>query len=122
MTDSKTPPPDLQKLEERLKAVRAEAGIKQDKGETSNPADRQGAMQGMGRAMQIGIELVASILVGLFIGYGLDRWLGTQPFLMLVFLLLGMVTGLYNIIRVAQRMQKEDMREGENKPSSPNSK
>ncbi len=63
--------------------------------------------QAMGVAFRIATELVAGVFVGGFIGWLLDRWLGTAPFLLIVFLLLGIAAGLLNSVRAAQRMQKD---------------
>ena len=43
----------------------------------------------MGLGFRIAVELVAGIAVGTLIGYALDGWLGTRPWLMVVFLFLG---------------------------------
>jgi len=50
--------------------------------------------------MRIGVELVATLIVGGGIGLFLDRWLGTAPWLMLVFFILGAAAGFINIYRV----------------------
>ncbi len=47
----------------------------------------------------LGLMLPSSIAVGLFFGYYLDKFLGTHPWLLLVFLLLGIFSGLYSLIR-----------------------
>ncbi len=57
------------------------------------------AMQGMGQGMKVSIDLLSSLIVGAVIGYALDRWLGTKPFLMVFFIFFGGVTGLYNVYR-----------------------
>ena len=44
---------------------------------------------------------------GAFIGWGLDRCLGTAPFLMVVFLGLGAAAGIMNVMRTAKRMQAD---------------
>jgi ATP synthase protein I len=46
-------------------------------------------------------ELVAGVLVGAGIGWLLDKWLGISPWGMIVFLLLGFVAGVLNVMRVA---------------------
>lgn len=61
----------------------------------------------LGQAMRLGIELVAGVAVGGFIGWALDRWLGTAPLLMVVFLGLGATAGIMNVVRTAKRMQAE---------------
>ena len=45
------------------------------------------------------LMLPSSIAVGLLIGYYLDKWLGTNPWLLIVFLLLGIFSGFYSLLR-----------------------
>ncbi len=47
----------------------------------------------------LGLMLPSSIAVGLFFGYYLDKFFGTHPWLLLVFLLLGIFSGFYSLIR-----------------------
>lgn len=47
----------------------------------------------------LALMLPSSIAVGLFLGYFLDKLFGTQPWLLLVFTLLGVASGLYSLIR-----------------------
>jgi ATP synthase protein I len=60
-----------------------------------------------GFAFRIGVELVSALLVGAGIGWLLDRWLGTTPFLLLLFFFLGAAAGILNVFRAAKEMQKE---------------
>ena len=62
----------------------------------------------MGNAFKLGTELVAAVGVGTIIGFILDSWFGTKPWLIIIFFFLGAVAGMLNVIRVAKRMQKED--------------
>jgi len=76
-------------------------------------AQQDKAMRGRGMALglRMSTELVAAIVVGSLIGYMLDRWLGTAPWLFLVFFLLGFGAGILNVTRSFQRMQDEITRE-----------
>ena len=62
----------------------------------------------MGNAFKLGTELVAAVGVGTIIGFILDSWFGTKPWLIIIFFFLGAAAGMLNIIRTANRMQKED--------------
>jgi ATP synthase protein I len=53
----------------------------------------------LARLSTVGVALVAATAIGLAIGYGLDRWLGTSPWLTMVFTLLGIVAGFLNLFR-----------------------
>ena len=53
----------------------------------------------LGWASTIGTTLVAATFIGLAIGLYLDKKLGTAPYLMLVFLLLGIVAGFLNMFK-----------------------
>lgn len=55
----------------------------------------------MGRGFQLSSELIAGVVVGALIGWGIDRLLSTSPFGMIVFLLLGFIAGVVNVIRSA---------------------
>jgi ATP synthase protein I len=67
----------------------------------------QGQGAALGQALRLGIELVAGVAVGGFIGWWLDRFLGTAPLLMVVFLGLGAAAGIMNVVRTAKRMQAD---------------
>jgi ATP synthase protein I len=62
----------------------------------------------MGTAFKLGTELVAAVGVGTIIGFILDNWFGTKPWLIIIFFFIGSVAGMLNVIRTAIRMQKED--------------
>ena len=54
---------------------------------------------GMALAARVTTELVAGVVVGTFIGWALDNWLGTTPILMVVFFFLGSAAGMMNVWR-----------------------
>ena len=62
----------------------------------------------IGNAFKLGTELVAAVAVGTIIGFILDSWFGTKPWLIIVFFFLGAAGGMLNVIRAANKMQKED--------------
>ena len=62
----------------------------------------------MGSAFKLGTELVAAVAVGTIIGFILDSWFDTKPWLIIIFFFLGTAAGILNVIRTANRMQKED--------------
>jgi ATP synthase protein I len=57
----------------------------------------------------VGLLLPSSIAVGLFFGYFLDKWLGTHPWMLLIFLVLGVVSGLLSLFReMKKHMNDQD--------------
>jgi len=61
--------------------------------------DEPSVLRQLARLSTIGIALVAATAIGLLIGYGLDRWLGTGPWLTMLFTLFGIAAGLLNLFR-----------------------
>jgi ATP synthase protein I len=47
----------------------------------------------------LALMLPSSIIVGLLFGYLLDKWLGTRPWMILIFFFLGAASGLISLIR-----------------------
>lgn len=64
-------------------------------------------------ASVVGLNLVTSTFVGLAIGYWLDRWLGTAPWLLLVFLVLGIAAGFRNVLQEVRNIQRADKDDGD---------
>ena len=62
----------------------------------------------MGNAFKLSTEFVAAVVVGTIIGFILDSWFGTKPWLIVIFFFLGSAAGMLNIIKVAKLMQKKD--------------
>ena len=86
-----------------------ESGRYEDYGEEMlRISDRQKRGSFMGYAFKLGTELVAAVGVGTIIGFILDSWFGTKPWLIIIFFFLGAAAGILNVIRAANRMQKED--------------
>ena len=70
--------------------------------------DKENRGSFMGNAFKLGTELVAAVLVGTIIGFILDTWFDTKPWLIIIFFFLGAAAGMLNVIRTANRMQKEN--------------
>ncbi len=68
----------------------------------------------LGAALELGLQLGGSVVVGLGLGYYLDRWLGTSPVFLLVFLLFGFAAGIRTVVRfAAQAKPPGDSSEGD---------
>lgn len=80
----------VQSLEERS------PDAQQRKGENSS-----GAGQGFAQAMKLSTEFVAGVVVGAGLGWLIDRGLGTSPWGLIIFLLLGFCAGVLNVLRSA---------------------
>lgn len=59
------------------------------------------------RTSAVGLEMGLAVLVGYLCGDWLDGELGTGPYLMIVFLLLGWLAGLRGLYRAARRVMRE---------------
>lgn len=64
-------------------------------------APRRSGASGYGLAVRLGSEFVAAVLVGIALGWGLDKLAGTSPWGLIVFLLLGFAAGVMNVLRAA---------------------
>ncbi|HEY4201081.1 MAG TPA: AtpZ/AtpI family protein [Devosiaceae bacterium] len=69
-------------------------------------ARASGGSTNLGRAVRLGSEFIAAVLVGTGIGYVLDQWLNTRPWIMLVMLLVGFAAGILNVTRAVAEMNK----------------
>ncbi|WP_208347198.1 AtpZ/AtpI family protein [Pseudaestuariivita rosea] len=60
-------------------------------------------------AWRMVIELVAGLLIGFGIGYGLDRLFGTTPIFLVLFILLGFFAGVKTMMRSAKEIQDKHL-------------
>lgn len=96
--DKQTPPSSLTEIDARLQAARRQTVTGRDKVEHDRPEN----LSGIGLATRIGVEMITTTLVGSGLGYALDSWLGSQPWLMIVFIFLGGAAGVMNVYRVVK--------------------
>lgn len=53
--------------------------------------------------------MVAATFIGLAMGYYLDKWLGTSPWMTLIFLGIGIISGFRNIfILTARELKRQE--------------
>ena len=60
----------------------------------------------LGQAFKMSTELVSAVLIGTIIGFILDTWFDTKPWLIIIFFFVGVVAGITNVIRSAKKLQK----------------
>ena len=60
----------------------------------------------LGAALKLSTEMVAAVLVGSIIGFILDNWFDSKPWLTVIFFFAGSAAGILNVIRSAKLMQK----------------
>src|SRR5258706_7721096 len=56
-------------------------------------------------ASSVGLELGLAVIIGVLGGMWLDSKAGTSPWLMLLFLVLGLVAGFRNVLRAVKRAE-----------------
>ena len=61
----------------------------------------------MGNAFKLGSEMVSAVLVGTIIGFILDSWFDTKPWLIIFFFFVGAAAGILNVIKAAKKMQQK---------------
>ena len=103
----------LQRLGEGLAREGAKGPADDDAG-----VDRATTASGYARGFRLSSELVAGVLVGAGIGWLIDRLLGISPWGLTVFLLLGFVAGVLNVMRSAGVVPGPTLRDGPPAPAS----
>ena len=90
----------------RLKTLSSAIDSRKTSAAPEPPASAS-APDGMGSAMNVGArvvtELVSAVAVGAVIGWAIDRWLGSSPVALILFLVLGTAAGFWNVYRIAAR-------------------
>ena len=81
--------------------------IAKSKFKKKNPPDKDNEKSSFGKAFQLSTELVSAVLVATIIGFILDSWFDTKPWLIIIFFFIGVATGILNVIRSAKKMQKD---------------
>ena len=89
----------LKEISTRLEIAKKKIKKKQIKNNGSNAAS-------LGKALKISTELVAAVVVGTTLGFILDNWFGTRPWLTISFFIMGVAAGILNVIKSAKNMHK----------------
>jgi ATP synthase protein I len=66
----------------------------------------------IGLGLRAASEFAAAIVVGGLIGWQLDKWLGTKPAFLIVFFMLGVAAGVWNVIRVTSPLSRSEPAKG----------
>ena len=90
---------DLKKISTRLEIAKKKIKKKQITKNGSNAAS-------LGKALKISTELVAAVVVGTTLGFILDNWFDTRPWLTISFFFMGVAAGMLNVIKSAKNMHK----------------
>jgi ATP synthase protein I len=88
-------------LKDALARRRAATGLETATGEAGRASpDSTGAASGISLGMKAASEFIAAVVVGGLMGWGLDRLFGTKPLFIIIFFLLGVAAGVWNVIRM----------------------
>ncbi|HEY8189498.1 MAG TPA: AtpZ/AtpI family protein [Micavibrio sp.] len=87
----------LKHLSDQIAEIRAE-----ESAEKAKDAENLKNADNMGVGARAGAELISCFIAGGLIGWALDRQFGTQPILLIVFLLTGICVGFYEVYRITK--------------------
>ena len=73
-----------------------------------NKDSKQSSSSNIGVAFKLSTEMVAAVVVGTIIGFILDNWFGTKPWLILIFFFVGVIAGILNVFRSAKSIQDKE--------------
>ena len=91
----------IKEISTRLEIAKKNLKKNKAKNNSSNAAS-------LGKALKISTELVAAVVVGSTIGFILDNWFDSKPWLTVIFFFVGAVAGILNVIRSAKLMQENN--------------
>ncbi len=80
--------------------------------------DRKAFFRELGKYSALGLEMAISVVIGMAIGYYLDKWLGTSPWLTIVWIGLGFAAGVRSLYRSAVQSEK-DLKKNEEEKRKP---
>ena len=92
---------NLNDFKTRLKIAKEKLKI------SSKNTNNNGNSSSMGSAFKLSTDLVAHVAVGTIIGFILDSWFDTKPWLIIIFFFLGSIAGILNVIKTAKKMQEK---------------
>ena len=93
----------IEDIDARLKAARAAVEKpRPGNGESNQMSQRQTSV-----AYRVLVDMIAGLLVGGFLGYWLDRWLGWTPYSLVVGLVVGFAAGVNNAWRAIRAYSKD---------------
>lgn len=103
------PSPSGSDLDARRRALEAKLETIERQRSTGAAPDSRAANapSGLVKLFRFSADFVSGVLAGALIGWALDRFAGTRPWGLIVFLLLGFATGVYNLVKSAQRANRD---------------
>ena len=103
-----------EKLDQRLESLkgRLDTAYEHKKPEETDPDSAENLHQraGIAQAFRLSSEFIAGVVVGAGIGYAIDTFFGTTPWGMIIFLMLGFVVAVLNVMRAAGMVAESSMR------------
>lgn len=86
--------------------------LRQQRESTDKTGNKPAQMAGVSHrqtavAYRVLVDMIAGLLVGGFLGYWLDRWMGSAPWGLVILLLLGFIAGANNAWRAIRRFQAD---------------
>jgi ATP synthase protein I len=96
-----SPAPEETELSRRLKDLDRRLGESRGGGSDDVVRSRASDSPGMAKALRLGADFVAGVVVGVALGWGIDRLFGTAPWGLIVFVLLGFAAGVLSVLRSA---------------------
>lgn len=105
-------------LERRRRQLEATLASRQPASRDGKDGHNPSSMTGIGTALKLSSEFIAAIAVGAGIGWAADHWVGTSPWGLIIFLLLGFVAGILNVLRSAGMVAEHGTRKPAGKDGS----